>query len=228
MTKIFILDDHTILRNALRLLLELEEDLEVVGEAGTLVEATKLLPTLEVDVCLVDLTLTDGTGLDFVRKMKPQIPQIRFLALTMHDEEKYLLAFLEAGGVGYLHKSMADQELIRAIHQVMEGKVYLGEKGVQLMARQWAGCCIESQIVEKRPALSEREREVLLLVARGLTSAEIGKRLYLSPRTIDTYRTRLMRKLDLNNRAELVDYVMRHRLLEQEDNGSTLLMEPER
>ncbi len=221
MTKIFILDDHTILRSALRLLLELEEDLEVVGEAGTIAEAATLLPQAQADVCLVDLTLTDGTGLEFVRQMKPELPQVRFLALTMHDEEKYLLAFLEAGGVGYLHKSMADQELIRAIHQVMEAKVYLGEKGVQLMARQWACQVADPEAATEefpsKPALSEREREVLLLVARGLTSAEIGSRLYLSPRTIDTYRNRLMRKLDLNSRAELVDYVIRHHLLEGEN-----------
>ena len=95
MTRIFILDDHTILRSALRLLLELEEDLEVVGEAGNIVEATALLPQVQADVCLVDLTLTDGTGLDFVHQMKPQLQQVRFLALTMHDEEKFLLAFLQ-------------------------------------------------------------------------------------------------------------------------------------
>ncbi len=154
---------------------------------------------------------------------------MRFLALTMHDEEKYLLSFLEAGGMGYLHKSMADQELIRAIHQVMEGKVYLGEKGVQLIARRWAGGGGLSEdtaaVMEAggfdaaegeadHSALSQREKEVLLLVARGMTSAQIGEKLYLSPRTIDTYRTRLMRKLALNNRSELVDYVMRHGLLE--------------
>lgn len=216
MTKIFILDDHTILRSALRLLLELEEDLEVVGEAGSIAEACETLPKVSADVCLVDLTLTDGTGLDFVRKMKPLLPQVRFLALTMHDEDKYLLTFLEIGGVGYLHKSMADQELIRAIHQVMEGKVYLGEKGVQLMARQWTCNSVETAPVEQKAALSEREQEVLLLVARGMTSAEIGKKLYLSPRTIDTYRNRLMRKLELNSRAELVDYVMRHHLLDED------------
>ena len=225
MTRIFILDDHTILRSALRLLLELEEDLEVVGEAGSLAEAGTVLPQAGADVCLVDLTLPDGTGLEFVRRMKPLLPQVRFLALTMHDEEKYLLAFLEAGGMGYLHKSMADQELIRAIHQVMEGKVYLGEKGIQLMARQWTCPTMgaESAAVpeSQRPALSEREREVLVLVARGLTSAEIGRQLYLSPRTIDTYRNRLMRKLELNSRAELVDYVMRHHLLDDPNPASS-------
>ena len=218
MTRIFILDDHTILRSALRLLLELEEDLEVVGEAGTIADACQLLLDVQAHVCLVDLTLTDGSGLDFVRRMKSVVPQVRFLALTMHDEEKYLLAFLEAGGMGYLHKSMADQELIRAIRQVMEGKVYLGEKGVQLMARQWTGASPNAEVVESTPqsALSEREREVLLLVARGLTSAEIGSRLYLSPRTIDTYRNRLMRKLELGSRAELVDYVIQNHLLEEQ------------
>ena len=218
MTRIFILDDHTILRSALRLLLELEAELEGVGEAGTIADACQLLPDVQAHVCLVDLTLTDGSGLDFVRRMKSVVPQVRFLALTMHDEEKYLLAFLEAGGMGYLHKSMADQELIRAIHQVMEGKVYLGEKGVQLMARQWAGASLNAEVEESSPqsALSVREREVLLLVARGLTSAEIGSRLYLSPRTIDTYRNRLMRKLELGSRAELVDYVIRNHLLEEQ------------
>jgi len=217
MTKLFILDDHTILRSALRLLLEMEEDLEVVGEAGSIAEAQIMLPESGADICLVDLTLTDGTGLDFVRKMHPIVPEIRFLALTMHDEEKYLLAFLEAGGVGYLHKSMADQELIRAIHRVMEGKVYLGEKGIQLMARHWTCVSEESElsVTTKKTALSERERQVLVLVARGMTSVEIGKRLYLSPRTIDTYRNRLMRKLELNSRAELVDYVMKNHLLDQ-------------
>lgn len=214
MISIFILDDHRILRSALRVLLEQEANLTVVGEAGSIAEGLRALPDCGAQICLVDLTLPDGCGLDFVKKAKEQADGVRFLALTMHEEEKYLLPFLEAGGMGYLNKAMADQELLRAISQVMDGQAYLGERGVQLMAKKWMGESDRSEASVKEQALSAREKEVICLVARGLTSAEIGKRLYLSPRTIDTYRNRLMKKLGLHTRAELVDYVIRHQLLE--------------
>lgn len=208
--RILLVDDHTLLRRALSTLLEREENLSVAGEAASGEEAVVLAGQLLPDIILMDITLPGMNGLEATRQIRHKYERIKIIALTMHVEEEYLLQFLAAGGSGYLHKSTADLELLKAIERVIAGEIYLGPTGVQVLAnRQY----VRSQEGDVDPeVLSKRERQVLVLVAAGCTSAEIAKKLFLSPSTIDTYRNRIANKLNLESRSQLVEYVARHRL----------------
>lgn len=208
---VFLTDDHTLLRNALCMLLEEQSGLEVVGEAGNGTEALQGVIQKKPDVVLMDITLPDFDGIEATEKILNVLPKTRVIAVTMHMEEVYLLKFLNAGGMGYVHKSAADRDLLKAIETVMNGEIFLSPVGVQVMARQY--CNTESVSEIKPDVLSERERQVLKLLARGFTSREIGEKLFLSPRTIDTYRERITVKLKLEHRSELVDYAIRYNLL---------------
>jgi len=211
--RVFLTDDHTLLRNALCMLLQGEKDIEVVGEAGNGAGAVRGVLEEKPDVVLMDISLPDFDGVEATHKILEVLPQTKVIAVTMHMEDVYLLKFLNAGGMGYVHKSAADRDLLKAIQTVMNGEVFLSSVGVQVMARQY--CSTESVSEIKPDILSERERQVLRLLARGFTSKEIGEKLYLSPRTIETYRERITVKLKLEHRSDLVDYAIRYKLLGQ-------------
>ncbi|AFM00380.1 MULTISPECIES: response regulator transcription factor [Desulfitobacterium] len=208
--RLLLVDDHTLLRRALSALLQGEEHLTVVGEAGSGEEAVVLAGQLQPDIILMDITLPDMDGLEATRQIRCQYEGIKIIALTMHVEEEYLLQFLAAGGNGYLHKSTADLELLQAIERVIAGEIYLGPTGVQVLANRQYVRPREGDVDPE--VLSMRERQVLVLVAAGCTSAEIAKKLFLSPSTIDTYRNRIANKLNLESRSQWVEYVARHRL----------------
>ncbi len=211
--RIFLTDDHTLLRNSLCMLLEEQTDFEVVGEAANGTEAVQGVIEKKPDVVLIDITLPDFDGVEATRRILKVLPQTKLIAVTMHVEDVYLLQFLNAGGMGYVHKSAADRDLLKAIYTVMNGEVFLSSIGVQVMARQY---CNSDSVAQTEPdILSDRELQVLKLVARGFTGREIGVKLSLSPRTIDTYRERIMVKLNLAHRSDLVDYAIRYKLLGQ-------------
>lgn len=212
-TRVVLADDHALLRSGLRMLLENESGFEVVGEAENGQMAVKQALTLCPDVVLMDISFPDIDGVEATRQICDANPSIRVIALTMFVEEDYLTQFLKVGGAGYVHKSVADRVLITAIRTVMAGEIFLRPEGVQVIARQQQGT---SSIDEISPdALSERELQVLKLIARGYTCREIGEQISLSPRTVETYRERIREKLELERRSELVDYALRHRLLEE-------------
>ncbi len=211
--RVFLTDDHTLLRNALCMLLQGESDIEVVGEAGNGADAVRGVIQGKPDVVLMDITLPDFDGIEATNKILEVLPRTKVVAVTMHMEDVYLLKFLDAGGMGYVHKSAADRDLLKAIQTVMNGEVFLSSIGVQVMARQYRSTESVSEI--KPDILSDRERQVLKLLARGFTSKEIGEKLYLSPRTIETYRERITVKLKLEHRSDLVDYAIRYKLLGQ-------------
>lgn len=208
--RILLVDDHTLLRRALRTLLEREVNLCVAGEAGSGEEAIVQAGQLQPDIILMDITLPDMDGLEATRQIRRKHENIKVLALTMHVEEEYLLQFLAAGGNGYLHKSTADLELLRAIERVTAGEIYLGPSGVQVLANRQYVHPVAGDVDPE--VLSRRERQVLVLVAAGYTSAEIAQKLYLSSSTVDTYRNRIANKLNLESRAQMVEYVARHHL----------------
>lgn len=209
--RVFLTDDHTLLRNALSMLLEGQTDIEVVGEAANGTDAVQGVIQGKPDVVLMDITLPDFDGVEATEKILQVSTRTKVIAVTMHMEDVYLLKFLNAGGMGYVHKSAADRDLLKAIHTVMNGEIFLSSAGVQVMARQY--CSTESVSEIKPDVLSDRERQVLQLLARGFTSREIGEKLFLSPRTIETYRERIAVKLKLEHRSELVDYAIRYKLL---------------
>lgn len=204
---ILLVEDHAVVRSSLRLLLE-AQGAEVVGETGSGETAVQLALGLHPDVILMDITLTGLNGIEATRQIQAAWPEARILALTMHSEEIYLVQFLEAGGRGYVRKASADRDVIQAIETVLAGGTFLGEDGLKTLLQQQSDTALAGPEV-----LSERERAVLTLTARGYTSREIGEQLNISPHTVDTYRARLMEKLGLEHRHELVEYALKFHLL---------------
>lgn len=210
--RILLADDHAVLRSGLKALLEMEPDLEVVGEAATGEEAVERVRELKPDVVVMDLSMPGAGGLEATRQIAAMGLDTRILVLTLHAEEEYLLPVLEAGGSGYVTKSSADEELIQAIRTVARGDVFIYPSAARLLLQRYK--VVESS--KDRPPverLTEREREVLTLTAEGYSSSEIGSRLYISPKTVETYRARIMQKLGLTHRSELVRFALRTGLL---------------
>lgn len=210
--KVLLADDHTIFRAGIRALLDAELGIEVVGEAATGEEAIEQVRALRPDVVIMDLSMPGLNGLDATRRVVALGYGTKVLVLTMHAEEEYLVPVVEAGGSGYLTKTSADQDLVDALRIVARGEVYLPPKAATLLLRQYrkAG---EDEHLQQLQALSDREREVLTLTVEGFSAREIGERLFISPKTVDTYRSRLMEKLRLNHRSELVRFALKVGLL---------------
>jgi two-component system response regulator NreC len=210
--RVLLVDDHAVVRSGLRLLLDREADLAVVGEADSGAEAVKQALDVRPDVVVLDITLPDFDGVEATRRIRAAWPEARVLALTMHGEETYLMSFLHAGGSGYVRKSAADRDVVTAIRTVARGEPFLQPEGIQALVREEQGTELRSGLPGPE-ILSERERQVLELTARGFTSREIGEQLSLSPRTVETYRERIMEKLGLEHRSQLVEYALRFHLL---------------
>ncbi len=213
--RILLVDDHAVLRAGLRALLEAEPGFQVVGEAGTGEDGVRLAEQTRADVVVMDLSMPGMGGLEAVRQIAALNQGTRVLVLTMHGEEEHLLPVLEAGGSGYVTKMSADEELIEAIHTVARGDVFLYPSGAKLLLR---GLKAKAEPGEEDPLdrLTDREREVLSYTVEGFSSSEIGKKLFISPKTVDTYRARIMEKLGLRHRSELVRFALRKGLLKAE------------
>lgn len=210
-TRVFIADDHAVLRAGLRALLKAQPDLEVVGEAADGVEAVRGVVELCPDIALVDLSMPRLEGLEAIRRLKADAPKVKLLVLSMHDDEGYLRRALEYGASGYVLKRAADSELMAAIRAVARGEVYLDRSFTHLLVDRYLGR--SSDASSGTVELSERELEVLKLLAAGYTSQQVGEKLGLSPKTVDTYKARVAEKLGLKSRVELVRYALRHGLL---------------
>ena len=210
--RILLVDDHAMLRAGLRALLEVEDGFLVVGEASTGEEGVMKAKQLAPDVVVMDLSMPGAGGLEAVREISAMDRGIRTLVLTMHGEEEHLLPVLEAGGSGYVNKTSADEELIEAIRTVAGGDVFLYPSGARLLLRGLKQKT-EPGAPDPLEKLTEREREVLGFTVEGYSSTEIGKKLFISPKTVDTYRARIMEKLNLHHRSELVRFALRNGLL---------------
>ncbi len=210
--RMLIADDHTVLRSGLRMLLEAQHGIRVVGEAGNGDEVLRLASKYRPNLVLLDLTMPGLDGLETLPLLRKAVPETRVLVLTMHDDESYLREALRKGASGYVLKKAADGELIAAIHCVMRGDVYVHPSLTRSLLQEVLADA-EPGCENPWDGLSDRERDVLLLVARGHTSAVIGDKLNLSPKTVDTYRARGMEKLGLRSRAALVQFTLTHHLL---------------
>lgn len=205
-TRIVIADDHAVLRAGLKLLLNAQNDMNVVGEATDGQEAIAAVREHTPDILLLDLTMPKADGLEALHQIKRAHPNVRVLVLTMHEEEGYLRRALEAGAAGYCPKSAADAELISAIRAVMRGNVYIHPSHAKILLDKMIPSASASN--DTPAELSERERAVLKLVALGHTNQDIAAQLSLSVKTVESYRTRGMEKLRLTSRAALVRYAI--------------------
>ncbi|HEY7779934.1 MAG TPA: response regulator transcription factor [Ktedonobacterales bacterium] len=212
--RVLLADDHTILRAGLRMMLNAQPDMEVVGEASDGRQAIAEAQRIQPDVILMDITMPELNGIEATRQVKRLLPGVRVLVLTMHENEEYLFQVLRAGASGYMLKEVADTELLNAIRLVNRGSVYLSSSAQSMMVGDYLQRVRTGEERDSYSELTEREREILKLVAEGYTNNQIGERLFISPKTVDTHRTHVMDKLNLHSRAELVKYAMRRGLLE--------------
>jgi two-component system response regulator NreC len=213
MIRVLIVDDHAILRSGLRMLLGAQPDLDVVGEASDGADAARLVGELHPDVVLLDLAMPGISGLDALPLIKRDSPSTRALILSQYDDESYLRRALEAGASGYVLKRAADVELLSAIRAVSRGEVYLEPMLTRLVVNDLFRRGDDIPAADRAPALSDREREVLQLVALGHTNQQIADRLILSIKTVETYKARVMEKLHVRGRAALVRYAMEQGLI---------------
>jgi two-component system response regulator NreC len=213
--RLLIIDDHQLVRSGLRRLLESEEDMTVEDEAGTAHDAVRLARLHKPDVVLLDVVMPGGSGLDVIQEIRESAPDARILTLSMQDDPSYVRQAFAAGASGYVLKEAADDELLAAVREVAEGGRYVDP---QLGARLAAADAAAAAEAADDP-LSDREREVLQLLALGHTNQEIAQMLYLSVRTAETHRARIMQKLRITTRAELVRYAIDHGLLADGDAG---------
>ena len=209
--RLLLVDDHPVLRAGLKALLEGEGEFEVVGEAGTGEEGVELVKEVRPDVVLMDLSMPGIGGLEATRRIAALELGTKVLVLTVHAEEEYLLPVVQAGGSGYVLKRSADTDLLDGLRTVARGQVFLYPTTERFLLRRYRDAAEEKR--EGLALLSAREREVLAQTAQGYSSTEIGRRLLISPKTVDTYRARIMEKLRLNHRSELVRFALRTGLL---------------
>jgi len=209
--RVLIVDDHAVVRAGLRLLLDAEEDIETVGEAGDAREAIFEGRSTKPDVVLMDVVLGDKSGIDVTPEVIHEQPQARVLVLSMQDDPRYVREAFAAGAHGYVLKEAADTELVTAVREVARGRSYVHPA---LGARMAAADAAAADAAEHDP-LSDREREVLRLLALGHTNQEIAQMLFISVRTAETHRAHIMQKLRLETRAELVRYALAQGLLSE-------------
>ncbi len=213
MIRVVIVDDHAVVRSGLRLLLEGEEDIHVEDEGGSADEAIRLARLYKPDVVLLDVTMPGRSGLDAAEEIRKAAPKAQILVLSMHDDPSYVREAFASGASGYLLKEAADAELVQAVREVASGSRYVHPAlGARLAAAE-----AEAAALAAADPLSDREREVLRLLALGHTNQEIAKMLYISVRTAETHRAHIMQKLRLSTRAELVRYALQHGLLEDSE-----------
>jgi two-component system response regulator NreC len=209
--KVLIADDHQIMREGLRAMLEKEHDIVVLGEAedGRMIE--RMARELAPDVIIMDVAMPDLNGIEATRQIVAELPGIKIIALSMHDDRRFVLNMLKAGAAGYMLKDSAFTDLAKAIRVVMSGKTYLSHEVTDIVVKDYVS---SSQPAESSAfhLLSPREREVLQLLAEGKTSALIGERLHISVKTVETHRQQIMVKLKIRSVAELTKYAIREGL----------------
>ena len=211
--RVVVADDHAVVRSGLKAVLGSARDIEVVAEAGSGREAIAAVDRFHPDVVLMDLTMADTDGLTATKTITDQGSTTRVLVLTMHTEEEYLVQVLQAGAAGYVVKSAADRELLDAVRTVARGDMYVQPSAARVLARGITRKDPNADDRARFERLTEREQEVLRLVAQGHTAPEIGEMLFISRKTVDTYKQRINEKLGLQHRADYVKLALKLGLL---------------
>lgn len=226
--KLMLVDDHEVVRTGLRSFLETQPDFKVIAEAGNGLEALEKAKDAQPDIVLMDITMPDMDGIETTQQLKGLYPECQILVLTVHTDKQYFMKMLEAGASGYITKQAAADELVAAIQAVSAGHVYLQPalarwllEDYQRLAKNVPSLSTEESTEKNNDAvdlaiLSERERQVLELVGEGLNNHDIGEKLGLSPKTIARHRERIMKKLNMHSRTELVKFAIRTGLISLE------------
>jgi two-component system, NarL family, response regulator NreC len=212
--RVVLVDDHAIVRTGLKAVLADAPEIDVVGEASGGNEAVDLLTRIAADVVVMDLSMSDGDGLTATREITGAGDGTRVLVLTMHAEEAYLEAVLEAGASGYLGKADADRDLVEAVHAVARGEIFVQPTAARVLAQGARRRDEQATERARYERLTDREREVMRLIAEGYTAPEIGEQLAISPKTVDTYKQRVNDKLGLTHRADYVKLALKLGLLQ--------------
>lgn len=213
-TKLLLVDDHAVVRSGLRMLLDGQKNMEIVGEAGTASEAINAVSTLKPDVVLMDIGLPDMSGIDAAKEVKRLWPEVAVVALTIHEDQEYFFKMLEAGASGYVPKRAAPEELLTAIQVAASGEVYLYPSLAKLLVKDYLAHESDQSADQNMSDLTAREQEVLTLLADGDSNAEIAEKLSISPKTVSRHRENIMRKLNLHSRTELVKYAIRKGIIQ--------------
>ena len=215
MIRVILADDHTVVRRGLKAVLGTAKDIEVIGEAKNGREAIALAERFKPDVVVMDLDMDEMSGADALKEIVAKGLPCRVLVLTMHAEEEYLVPLLESGAAGYLVKSVADRELVDAVRAVANGDMYVGQSAAHVLAKRLTRKDPAQAERERYDKLTDRERDVLRFVAQGYSAPEIGEKLFISPKTVDTYKQRIHEKMGLGHRSDYVQLALRLGLLAQ-------------
>ncbi|MCS7038055.1 MAG: response regulator transcription factor [Anaerolineae bacterium] len=213
--RVVLVDDHAIVRTGLRMLFQAEPDIAIVGEADSGEAAIAAVTALKPDVVVMDIAMPGMSGIEATRRIKAISPETAVLALTMHEEEPYFFQMLEAGASGYVPKRAAADDLVSAVRVVAQGQVFLYPSLARLLVEDYLQRETTGQS-EETDLLTPREREVLTLIAQGLTNREIAEALVISVKTVDRHRENIMHKLNLHSRVELVKYAIAKGLIKPE------------
>ena len=218
--RILIVDDHAVVRAGLRMLLSADPELEIAGEAGDGAQALRLARDLAPDVVLMDISMPDMNGIEATRRIKELCPEVAVLALTMHEDDQYFFEMLAAGASGYVPKRAAPDDLISAIRAVKNGGMFLFPSLARLLVSDYLQRSgHEGSAGRPFDALTDREREVLVRIAQGLSNQQIANELVISIKTVNRHRENIMAKLNLHSRVELVHYAIEKGLIDLKDEG---------
>ncbi len=210
MINVMIADDHAIVRQGLKQILSETDDINVTGEAETGFQAIKIARQQDFDVMLLDISLPDRNGIDILKQIKKDRPNLAVLMLSMHNEHEFAIRALKAGAAGYLNKQSAPAQLVVAIRQVAAGDKYVSSA----VAQELANSINTDADKPLYTTLSDREYQTLCFIAEGKTLSEISAEMFLSPKTVSVYRARLLEKLSLNNNSELIRYAIKNKLVD--------------
>jgi two-component system, NarL family, invasion response regulator UvrY len=210
MIEVFVLDDHPIVRQGLEKILEQEAEMRVTGQAGTYLEFVELLKSRTPDVIILDITMPDRSGLDVLKDLRAMYPDIPVLIMSVHDEKHFATRTIKAGAAGYLNKMSVSDELVTAIRRVVSGRKYISLK----VAEQLADELDKPSNGKPHEVLSDREFQVMCMIAGGMKSQEIADQLGISPKTVSTYRERLLAKMGMRTNTELAHYAVKHNIIE--------------
>lgn len=212
--RVLVVDDHTIVRDGVRALLTLAGDIEVVGEAANGREALEMVRQLAPDVVLMDIAMPILGGLEATRRIRKEFPAVKVLALTQYDDREYVFPVLEAGASGFLSKTAASSELTAAVRYVYQGESYLSPAVAKLVVEERQQEAALRDRNDPYDQLTDRERDVLKLVAEGYTTQEMADMLVISPKTVEGHKSSLMNKLNIHNRLDLFKYALRRGVID--------------